>query len=192
MEDKAKAGGNRRSIRLRGADYSQPGIYFVTLCSDSRRPVFGRIETAEFIPTVLGKIVRECWVAIPDHFPRVSLDKFVIMPNHIHGLLVFGPVVGAQQCCALGRVQEPRVKAGSLAAIVRSFKAIVTRRAHDELRWQGEVWQRNYFEHIVREGELADTQRYIVENPKMWELDEDNPQRWSSEKKGAAVLRPYK
>ena len=178
---------------MKAADYSRPGIYFVTVCSDSRRCIFGRVEDAELIPSALGGLVRECWAAVPDHFPSVILDEFVLLPNHLHGILVFHPHVGAQHCCALSGQPEAQVKPDSVSAIVRSFKAIVTRRAHDELHWRGPVWQRNYFERIVRGGDdLPNTRRYIAENLRMWELDQDNPAVQGKKSKGAAVLRPYK
>ena len=167
---------NRHSIRLEYADYSAAGIYFVTICSFERRQALGVMRRNRFLPSKLGGLARECWVAIPNHFARVRLDEFVVMPNHLHGLLVLYPPVGAQHCCALEDAPDGGVQAGSLGAIVRSFKAIVTRRAHEELGWRGPVWQRNYFERIVRgKDELSQTQRYIVENPLRWELDADNP-----------------
>jgi len=113
------------------------------------------------------------------------------MPNHLHGLIAItrkaitppapiskAPLVGAQHCCALppGGLGQA-VTSGSLGAIVRSFKSIVARRAHDELGWNGPIWQRNYFERVLRDGkEYADASRYIAENPKKWEWDRENPE----------------
>ena len=124
---------NRHSIRLEYADYSAAGIYFVTICSFGRRQTLGVMRRNRFSPYKLGGLARECWVAIPNHFARVKLDEFVVMPNHLHGLVVLYPPVGAQHCCALEDAPNRGVQAGSLGAIVRSFKAIVTRRAHKEL-----------------------------------------------------------
>jgi REP element-mobilizing transposase RayT len=149
----------------------------LTICGDGRRCIFGQLENTCITLSLLGRLVRECWVAIPEHFGRVQLDEFVVMPNHLHGILVLHPIVGAQQCCALLDVatKTARVTPASVSAIVRSFKAIVTRRAHEELFWSGQVWQRNYFERIVRDGkELADIRRYIAENAKRWEWDREN------------------
>jgi putative transposase len=186
--------GDRRSIRLENADYARPGIYFVTICADARRSIFGCFENSRFSPSRVGQIVHESWTAIPEHFPRVDIDQFVVTPNHIHGILVFHPIVGAQHRCALPQVTALHHSgASSLAEVVRSFKAIVTRRAHEELCWKGCVWQRNYFERIVRDGqEFADTCRYIAENPLRWECDAENPKFRQEKEKGAAVLRPYK
>jgi putative transposase len=168
----------RRSIRLKHRDYSLPGLYFVTICAHERRCVFGRIVDAKFAPSRLGRIVRECWMAIPEHFPQTGLHEFVIMPNHLHGVVAITPVVGAQHRCALSAGDSKNgVKSGSLGAIVRSFKTIVGRRAHRELGWSGPIWQRNYFERVLRDGrEFSDTSRYIAENPIKWEWDRENPQ----------------
>src|SRR5215470_8021248 len=136
---------HRRSIRLDRRDYSFPGTYFVTICAYERHSVFGRITNGKIIPSALGQLVRECWVAIPLHFGQVTLHEFVVMPNHFHGLIAITrktraptsatPLVGAQHGCALppGGLGQAAVTPRSLGAIVRSFKSIVARRAHDEL-----------------------------------------------------------
>jgi REP element-mobilizing transposase RayT len=136
----------------------------------------------------LGRVVRDCWTEIPGHFVRVKLQGFVIMPNHLHGIVEIW-AVGAQHAAPLlGKTSDsgvrPRVEAGSLGAIVRSFKAVVTRLARREFGWKGDIWQRNYFERVLRDGqEIADAGRYIAENPRMWEVDRDNP--WKKEKDGS-------
>jgi REP-associated tyrosine transposase len=190
---------HRRSIRLDRRDYSFPGTYFVTICTHKRRSIFGRITNAKLIPNRLCQLVRECWVAIPLHFPQITLHESVVMPNHVHGLVAITrrvivstdiaplstfiastPVVGAQHCCALppGDLGQAAVTPRSLGAIVRSFKSIVARRAREELGWKGPVWQRNYFERVLRDGkEFSDASRYIAENPKKWEWDRENPKR---------------
>ena len=170
----------RRSIRLKHRDYTLPDVYFVTVCAHERRCIFGRVVDACVEPTGLGQVAHECWVAIPQHFPQVALHEFVVMPNHIHGLIAImpSPLVGAQHGCALPRgATSNGVTPGSLGAIVRSFKAIVARRAHKELSWSGPIWQRNYFERVLRDGqEFANASRYVAENPKKWEWDRENPQ----------------
>jgi putative transposase len=125
----------------------------------------------------LGEIVQEFWTEVPVHFPWVTLLDFVVMPNHIHGIIEIGCQVGRSGAAPLRRENtSPRVVAGSLGAVVRSFKAIVTKRAHLELRLVGEVWQRNYYETILRPGqELANARAYIRENPQKWEWDQENP-----------------
>jgi len=185
---------HRRSIRLDRRDYSFPGTYFVTICAHERHSIFGRITSGKIIPSALGWLVRECWVAIPLHFVQVTLHEFVVMPDHLHGLMAIvrkvfkppaitaarpRPLVGAQHRCALppGDSSQAAVTPRSIGAIVRSFKSIVAKRAHDELAWKGPVWQRNYFERVLRDGkEFSDASRYIAENPKKWEWDRENPE----------------
>src|SRR5438094_1023495 len=172
---------HRRSIRLRGADYSEPGAYFITICAAQRRSIFGKIDKERIILSPLGEIVRACWIEIPEHFPRASADQFVVMPNHMHGIL--GLTVGARYIVPFDReartpekFQKP-VK-GSIPTVVRTFKAAVARRAKKELGISSnDIWQRNYFERVLRDGkEYADASRYILENPQRWEWDRENPE----------------
>jgi putative transposase len=179
MDLKAEGEKRRRSIRLKDRDYGLPDVYFVTICANERRCMFGQVVEGRFAPSALGLLARECWVAIPRHFAQVALYEFVIMPNHLHGLIGIMPslLVGAQHRCALlSEATNSGVKPGSLGAIVRSFKAIIVRRAHKELGWSGPIWQRNYFERVLRAGqELSDASRYIAENPMKWEWERENP-----------------
>jgi len=166
------------SIRLKGTDYAAPGLYFVTIRTSENRCVLADVKEGRVRLSRLGHIVCESWNAIPDHFASVNLDEFVIMPNHVHGLIEIAARVGAQHAAPqLAPRQKPGVTHGSLGAIIRSFKSAVTKRARAELTWTGEIWQRNYFERIVRDGrEFSDTCRYIKENPLKWALDAENPE----------------
>lgn len=164
------------SIRLKDHNYSVGGFYFVTICAPEKKCVFGRIVAREMQLTPLGRIVRECWMGIPEHFPRVQLHGFVLMPNHLHGIIEIGRQMGRSGAAPL-RPALPRVVGGSLGAVVRSFKAAVRKRASQELSWEGEIWQRNYFDRVIRDGkEHADARRYIQENILKWELDLENPE----------------
>src|SRR6266404_5217771 len=152
FEDQALHPGHH-SIRFPGYDYSSEGLYFVTICSHQKRCVLGRIVEARTVLSPVGVIVRKCWVAIPSHFARTRLHEFVIMPNHLHGIGEICAKPGRSSAAPL-RVNLPRaVPPGSLGAIVRSFKAAVTKRVHDKFQVSGPVWQRNYFERVVRDGE---------------------------------------
>ena len=173
---------HRRSIRLRGVDYSEAGAYFITICAAETRNVFGRVEDGTVILSPLGEIVRACWVQIPEHFPAASLKEFVVMPNHLHGII--GLTVGARYIVPFDRrsrtlegFQKP--VRGSIPTIVRTFKAAVARRAKKELGMDGsDIWQRNYFERVLRDGkEYADASRYILENPQRWDWDKENQNR---------------
>jgi REP-associated tyrosine transposase len=170
-----------RSIRLQDYDYSAPGSYFVTICAHEKRCIFGRISGPGVELNAPGRIVRECWIAIPLHFARVNVHAFVIMTNHMHGIIEIGCQAGAQHAAPLRDIRpaegRQKLRPGALSAIVRSFKGAVTRKAREELGCKGEIWQRNYFERIVRDGqEFADASAYIVENPRKWEWDRENPE----------------
>ena len=177
-----KQGHHRRSIRLPGADYAEAGGYFITICTAQRKEIFGCIENGQVSPTELGKIVRGCLVQIPNHFAHASISEYVVMPNHVHVIINLG--VGARYIVpsperprSPERFQKP-VK-GSIPTIIRTFKAAVVRQARKELGAQGtDIWQRNYFERVLRNGqEYADASRYVAENPMRWEWDAENPRR---------------
>ena len=147
--------------------------------------IFGNIEDGEMMLNDVGRIVGNVWNDIPTHFPGVELDAFVVMPNHVHGVIVIdgnddGEIVsragvGARHASPLrpcGAV--PR----SLGAIVGSFKSAVTKRVNENCGTPGApVWQRNYYEHVIRdEGDLERIREYIDNNPLRWEKDEENPE----------------
>lgn len=161
---------HRKQLRLRGCDYAFPGVYFVTICSAGKRPVFGSIRRESIVLSPAGEIVRSEWIALAERFARLVLDEFVIMPNHLHGVLAF---VGG----AGGASPSP-----TLFDVIGSFKSLSTIKIKRLLRRRGiPLSQRSYYEHIVRAGEdLRKIQRYISENPLMWSLDPENPNRKSS------------
>ena len=175
----------RKHIRLPDHDYMQ-GAYFVTLCTRSRRQVFGAIvgtgTTARMELTEIGRIVDECWRAIPDHFPHARLDEMQIMPDHLHAILILGRrsahgIAGATQWVAAtdavdGIGTRPNgPQRGSLGAILGAFKSETTKRANRLNATLGQrLWQPNYHERIIREygGERGRIAQYIAENPKNW------------------------
>ena len=173
---------HRRSIRLRGWDYTRPGTYFVTLCVQNRACLFGNIVNGHMHLNAAGMIVRKCWHDIPDHFPMVELDEYVVMPNHVHGIIAInrmGPPVGANNDLPLPeRPQQPNTGTSrTLGSVVRGFKIGVTKwfRANTDVQT---VWQRNYYENIIRTGrDLNRIRRYISDNPRKWNLDCENPER---------------
>ncbi len=171
----------RRSIRLRGADYTEAGGYFVTICAADRRSIFGRVTEGRVVLTPLGEICRQCVFSIRDHFAHAKVAEFVIMPNHLHAIFVLQVgaryiVPGDRGTRALERFQRPVT--GSVPTIVRTLKAAITRRAARELQWtNGEIWQRNYYERVLRDGrEFAEASRYVLENPVRWDRDRENLQ----------------
>ena len=179
---------HRRSIRLKGYDYSQPGAYFVTFCSYQRMDVFGEIVDGEMILNDAGKIARDEWFRTAELRPYVKLydDEFVIMPNHGHGIIWIEDddhPVGALRRNAQSRAEQrsaptKTVAPGSLGAIVRAYKSAVTYAVNAAENQRGAVlWQRNYYDHIIRtDRELDNIRWYIVNNPLHWQSDRDNAQ----------------
>src|SRR5262249_22744855 len=152
----------RRSIRIQGYDYAQAGGYFITICAHERRCMFGRIEGGEMRSNALGTVVEEEWDRSGQLRRTLSLDAFILMSHHLHGIVIITNSVGSTGRSP-GRAQGPA--RASLGSFVGSFKAAVTRRrtgaSPDE-----PLWQRNYYEHIIRgERELEQIREYIAQNP---------------------------
>jgi REP element-mobilizing transposase RayT len=170
----------RRSIRLQGYDYTQEGAYFVTICSLLRESLFGEInEHGIMVANRIGEIVEEEWTQTAILRPYIELDAFVVMPNHVHSIIVIMSTpnsVGTRHASPLqGRPKGS--KRGSLGAVVGSFKSAVTKRINELRDTPGApVWQRNYYEEIIRnEHMLNSVRQYIETNPTQWALDENNP-----------------
>ena len=169
---------NRQSVRLQQYDYSQPGEYFVTICTYQMRRLFGEIKNGRIQLSCFGQIVEEEWLKTPCLRPDVKLDEFVLMPNHLHGILV---VRDSQEKQTLARDQAVRAHVcaplhcppQSLGSIVKGFKSACKKRIN-LLRQtpRKPVWQRNYHEHIIRDDEdLNDIREYILANPQRWKLE---------------------
>jgi putative transposase len=185
---------HRRSIRLPAWDYASAGMYHVTLCTYARACLFGQVYDGEVVLSDAGEVADACWRAIPAHFANVAVDAYVIMPNHVHGIIFITErpcPVGARYISPLpddaveSGVSESSASArrfvaperGSLGIIVGTFKAAVTRRYN----WQEDtsgipIWQRNYYETIIRnERHLEAIREYIANNPFNWPHDEYHP-----------------
>jgi REP element-mobilizing transposase RayT len=173
---------HRRSIRLEGYDYTQRGAYFVTLNVAQRDPIFGEVIDDEVRLSPIGEIVRDYWLRLPQIFP-IDLDAWVIMPDHLHGVIVMGEAFGGQNLgMAVGshapnasplhahRRRPHGTHPDSLGAVVQNFKSVTTRKVNQQRGTPGgPVWQRNYYEHVVRdEGDLERIRRYITANPFRW------------------------
>ena len=167
----------RRSLRLSGYDYRQNGLYFVTICAFRRENLFGSIVGAAFVPNAIGKIIAEEWLRTAELRDYVGLDAFVVMPNHLHGIITILDEENMQNDRQepAGTVKRERGKlaAGSLGAIVGRVKGSVTRRVHESSTYRDQiVWQRNYHDHIIRnEKSLQAIREYIVMNPSRWADD---------------------
>src|SRR5258706_11147815 len=163
---------SRRSIRLKEFDYSQPGLYFVTIVTHQRKCLFGEIVDGKVRLTKAGTIVSEIWVGVQERFPNVSADLFVVMPNHVHGIITVGA-----QFIVTDRAGEKGAmnRAPTLGQVIRTLKAASTHRIRQS-NGLGIVWQRNYYEYVIRdEQSLQRIRQYICDNPLRWELDPENP-----------------
>jgi putative transposase len=163
---------HRRSIRLPAYDYAQAGAYFVTLVSHARECLFGQVIDGEMRLNALGEVVVEEWRRTGEIRREVEPDILVVMPNHIHGIVI----VGAHGRAPLHRAplhRSPR----SVGSFVAGFKSAVTKRINEMRGTPGlPLWQRNYYEHIIRnEEDLNHVRQYVVDNPARWEHDEENP-----------------
>jgi REP element-mobilizing transposase RayT len=207
---------HRRTVRLREYDYSSPGAYFVTVCTEARRCTLGAVVGEQVRPSAAGEIVAQCWAALPDRFPDIQIDMSVIMPNHFHAtILLVGArfiaptlsraegvdprdstqprdtaasrptqprspscrpgAAGEQRAAEEGAMNRAPTRTVGLGEVVRAFKGVSTRRIRVEAD-PGFAWQRNYYEHVLRDEErLAAARRYIAENPGKWGLDPERP-----------------
>jgi REP element-mobilizing transposase RayT len=175
---------SRRSIRLKEYDYSQAGAYFVTACTHRRKCLFGEIAEGKIVLNMFGKIVEEEWHRTKQMRQGVDLDVFIVMPNHIHGIIVLtGTPLSANRRGTMHRAPTPqfeqfgRPTANSIPTIIRGFKSSVTQRIIEIRATPGApVWQRNYYEHVIRnEIDLEETREYIQNNPLKWLEDEYYP-----------------
>ena len=171
---------HRRSIRLKEYDYSWAGWYYVTICTKDRECVLGEIRNDTVRLSRMGAAVQIFWQNIPNHFSSVELDDFVIMPNHIHGIIILndkprrGKHLGGS--FRRGEVTSPLPEV-SLGKVIAYFKYQSTKAINEE---QGtpsaKVWQRNYYDHIIRnDADLFRIRTYLRNNPLQWALDEENP-----------------
>jgi len=180
---------HRRSIRLVGYDYAQEGAYFATICTHGRVCLFGDVMEDGVRLNAAGRVVESVWDGLPRHYPYVELDACVIMPNHIHCIVVLTENVGAGFKPALtpGRAArisahpEPALTAHTvrhgLPEIIRAFKTFSARGINEIRNTAGmPVWHRNYYEHIIRnEKSLNRIRQYILDNPARWAVDRENP-----------------
>ena len=186
-----KSDNRRRSIRLQNYDYSSPGAYFVTVCTENKGNALGEIIGDEMQLNELGRIVEECWIDLPNRIPNIKLDEFAIMPNHVHFILIITPPnaaergVGAHTVgaihelplrCVVDKSVEHRIdrRRMLLPKTVGRFKMVSSKRINQIRKLPGvKFWQRNYYEHVIRtEADLNAIRQYIRNNPANWERDE--------------------
>jgi len=181
-----KSNHHRCSIRLKNYNYSDAGGYFVTICTKDNGRILGEIVDKKIQLNQFGEIVQECWHDLPNHYPHIKLDAFIIMPNHVHGVIIIAPepVVGAIHELPLHAshhnsdvetiINRRRML---LPKIIGRFKMVSSKRINQIRRMPGfPFWQRNYYEHIIRnEDDLFQIRTYIENNLYDWEIDNENP-----------------
>ena len=164
---------HRTSIRLKNYDYSQAGLYFITICTEHRHCLFGTIQNGDMVLNDAGNMIVKQWHELPNRFPSVLLHEYVVMPNHFHGII---ESVGAIPC---GCPDRPGTSpAPTVGDVIGAFKSLSTNEYIKNVKqnnWQpfaGKLWQRNYYEHIIRNEESYLTiAEYIQNNPLKWQED---------------------
>ena len=182
----------RKPTRQPGIDYSKPGFYFVTICTQEKEEILGKVVGEKMELNDLGRIVKECWLDLPDHYRCCRLHEFVIMPNHVHGIIEIAGSPNVGQGSYVGAGLKPArtlrneefkpvrslshpARSYSLSEILRAFKTFSSRTINQKFPDGLFQWQRSFHDHVIRDkGELTAITRYIVENPRHWSEDEEN------------------
>jgi len=176
------------STRLKEWDYSSSGYYFVMICTKNRECFFGNIVDGKMELSEIGEIAKQCWLEIPQHFQDVKLDEFVIMPNHVHGIIIINNrnvetrhgVSLQKQNSNTNQFSKP--VSGSLSTIINQYKSTVMRWCRKD-GYDNFAWQSRFYEHIIRNGKsLQKIREYISNNPLKWDIDENNPAVFLKEK----------
>jgi REP element-mobilizing transposase RayT len=167
---------HRRSIRLRRYDYSQPGSYYVTLCTQGKEHLFGQIVEGEMHRNEWGDHVARCWEWLGQQYPYIDLDEWTVMPNHLHGIIVITAPTNTRLIVGRGGSRTAPTKRKPLGRLVGAFKTVST---DDINQLRGTparpLWQRDFYDHIIRnEDELNKIREYIRTNPLRWASDPDN------------------
>ena len=179
----------RKPNRLAGYDYNQDGFYFVTICTKDRETYFGEIKEGIMELNQWGKIVDQCWREIPDHFKNIFIDEYIVMPNHVHGIILIHhetslesmgqSLVGTRYTLSLPTEDVDARRHEKIPVVIGSFKASVSRKINNvqhEFQFQ---WQRSYHDHIIRNDiALQKIRQYILDNPLKWNEDENNPKNF--------------
>ncbi len=155
---------HRRSIRLDGYDYAQEGAYFITICTHHREELFGEVQDGAMLLNAYGHLVTEHWQRLSEFHPHLAQDEFVVMPNHLHGILI---------------LHETANLSKPISEIIGRFKSFTTKAINQQRRTTGTaVWQRNYYEQVIRgEVMLNAIREYIMQNPAKWSQDTENVAR---------------
>ncbi len=187
-------GRRRRSIRLQGYDYSQVGAYYITVCTRDRECLFGDVVNGQMKLNEAGKIIQPVWEGLPHSYEGIELNAFILMPNHVHGVIVISTQVGAIHESPLSSIgKSPAIvdrvshrRRMLLAKLVGRFKMVTSKQINALRRSSGQpLWQRNYYEHVIRDGRsLNHIRQYIADNPVQWGFDLENPAASVSVRRG--------
>lgn len=161
---------NRQSIRLHNHDYSEEGVYFITICTQNMLCLFGNISKDEMILSDAGKMIEKQWMNMPNRFQNIELDEFVIMPNHLHGIVIVNPNA---------RADTRPARTNTIGEMICAFKSITSNEYINGVKNLGwpvfdqKIWHRNYYEHIIRNiVSLDNIRQYIKQNPANWKNDQ--------------------
>ena len=178
LEEWDYSSGSGVAIKREGSWGTAFGYYFVTICTKNMECVLSRITDGKVVLTGIGNIAKRHWLEIPEHFKNVELNEFIIMPNHIHGIVIINNVetchcMSLQKNSNVNKFSKPI--SGSLAMIINQYKSSVTRRCRKN-RYTNFTWQSRFYDHIIRnEKSLQKIREYIHNNPLKWDIDENNP-----------------
>jgi len=162
----------RKANRLLNYDYSSAGYYFVTINVKDKLNQLGRVIEGKIMLNKIGMISDQYWKQIPDYYSNVRLDEYVIMPNHIHGILIIDGEKRTAQCAILTNSVQQR-KHNQLSTVVRTYKTLVKREITKAKYALDFAWQRSFYDHVIRNGNaLFKIREYTANNPKKWQLDE--------------------
>lgn len=154
---------HRKILRLTTHNYSSAGAYFITICTFKSQSFLGKVRHGKMILNALGHIVQSCWIDLPRYYDEISLDAYVVMPDHFHGIIY----IESEDNLNRGRIQE------TLPSIIRSFKSFSSRFINNVRQSPGApVWQKSYYDMIIRSHtQLVKVRRYIAGNPYRWKQD---------------------
>jgi putative transposase len=165
---------SRRSIRLKGYDYSANGAYFITICVHHRECLLGEIHDGEMILNYYGAIVKDIWGSLPDRVSDIELDEYVIMPNHFHAIISIDKSPESTEIHKDLNVDDIKARRKMiLPKVVGRFKMLTAKTINQSREIEGAFWQRNYYERVIRsEEDCQIIRQYIINNPVQWEMDE--------------------
>ncbi len=168
-------GKQRKLNRWQGYDYSMPGYYYITICTYNRIQHFGEIIDGKMVLNDLGKIVNECWFDLPKHYKHCRLDEFVIMPNHVHGIIEIINDEYFKTAVPVGNGFKPFPTMQGLSEVVRGFKTFSSRKINEVQKNIYFQWQKSFYDRVIRKGDdLYSIRYYIQQNPVRWPKDRNN------------------